>query len=351
MKTSPSALTAATVLKTLAIFLSFAIALPATAGSFFSSGPVTIGLDDSGAVIFDPQIPVIPNSPTPPRFLSDQAIGLRLNGVGDALNPGGLGCPCEGWGIAANGFASFVGQALANAGINVLAPTANSGLFTSNTEAFANPGLFITQDWTIAATGADGALFQNTVTITNNTGSTATNVGYGRSLDWDVRVNGLQDFVTHQGVETTADLIYSSDNGHAHPDPVNTPLGAFPPVNPASVNSSFSDFGPADIGSVFIFDFGDLANGESRIFNQYYGAAFTEAAAVAMLLAVGAEVYSLGQDGANGIPGSDTFIAAFSGVGGVPAGPPTIPVPAALPLLLTGLVGLGIFGRRRRRSA
>ena len=330
-----------------AIFALLAPALPAAAGSFFSSGPLTIGLDDSGAVIFDPQVPVIPPSPTPPRLVSEDAIGLRLDGFGDALAPG---CPCEGWGIAANGIANFVGQAVANANITVFAPTANSGLFTSNTESFGNPGLLVTQDWTVAATSADGALFQNTVTITNNTGSTATEVGYGRVMDWTV-LNGLENFVTHQGVETTTDLVYSSDQGFAQPDPINTPLGAFPPVNPASVNSSFSDFGLADIGSVFIFNFGDLANGESRTFNHYYGAAYSEDVAIAMLLGVGAEVYSLGQANNNGIPGNETFVAAFSDVGGVPAGPPVIPIPGALPLLLSGIAGLGIFGWGRRRSA
>ena len=70
------------------------------------------------------------------------------------------------------------------------------------------------------------------------------------------------------------------------------------------------------------FGFGALGAGATKSFTIYYGAAGTEVGAEPAMDAVGAEVYSLAQpdteDGATlGTP--NTFVVAFSGVGGTAA--------------------------------
>jgi hypothetical protein len=81
---------------------------------------------------------------------------------------------------------------------------------------------------------------------------------------------------------------------------------------------------------VFDFAFGDLAPGASRVFNIFYGSRESEASALSAIAALGANVYSLGQNsdfgGADpGVPA--TFLFAFGGVGGVEPGmDPNVPI-------------------------
>ena len=84
----------------------------------------------------------------------------------------------------------------------------------------------------------------------------------------------------------------------------------------------------ADHGSLFDFGFGSLAPGATTTFSTYYGAAGNEVDALAALVDVGAEAYSLGQpstvDGPTlGTP--NTFVFAFTGVGGGSAFPDAAP--------------------------
>jgi type IV pilus assembly protein PilY1 len=115
---------------------------------------------------------------------------------------------------------------------------------------------------------------------------------------------------------------------------------------------------------VFDFGFPALAAGETRLFNIFYGAAPTEAAADLARAVAGVEIYSYGQCNSaeelgppqcsqiTGAP--NTFIFGFAGVGGTaptppgPPGPPDLPPPAEVPipepgtvlLVSTGLAGL-----------
>jgi hypothetical protein len=90
------------------------------------------------------------------------------------------------------------------------------------------------------------------------------------------------------------------------------------------------DLGPADHGSVFDFSFGSLGPNSSRIFNIFYGSAPDEASAVARVSALGADVYSFGQNSGpgGGTPGTPaTFLFAFGGVGGIEPGTmPSVPL-------------------------
>lgn len=290
----------------------------------------------------------------------------------DATAPG---CLCEGWGVAVttsagartSGFAS-----IDNGGVGGL----TSGTFSSTgTRATSQVGLASAP---IVITHAYGVslssnLFQANVTITN-TGSTAvSDVVYRRAMDWDVPNTEFTEYVTHSGVVANLEsgggnVRFASNNGFANVDPLDSageiPLGgggegegggggeesvdrvssaavfsAFSATNPISstVNIDFVDAGPADQGSVFDFAFGELAAGESRIFNIFYGAAANEADALAALNMVNPSLYSLGQstaDDGSANNGGPTFIFAFGGVGGIPPG--SDPANPLLPFVDTG---------------
>ena len=130
--------------------------------------------------------------------------------------------------------------------------------------------------------------------------------------------------------------------------------GRFPTCSSTPVDADFSHVGPCDHGALFDFGFPSLAAGASQTFTTFYGVAPTEAEMFTALGSVGAEsVYSFGQfSGCNSIAdhACETFAFGFKGVGGTVIGT-TTPEPATFTLLGTGLMGIGGFVRRRRRSA
>src|SRR5207237_9850905 len=118
-----------------------------------------------------------------------------------------------------------------------------------------------------------------------------TDLRYRRVMDWDIEPTAFREFVsvvTVQGASRAENVLFSSDDGFAS-------------ANPLSARSAilFSgdaiDSGPSDHGALFDFGFGTLPAGKSFKFNIYYGAAATEAEALAALATVRAEVYSFGQ--------------------------------------------------------
>ena len=271
--------------------------------------------------------------------------GIALAGVGDGISPG---CLCEGWGVAVNGTISGgASQSNAAPGNLTLSPfTSTASTATSVVTLTTLRTLSVTQAY---APSASSALFQNTVTITN-TGAAVTDLLYTRVMDWDIPPTPFSELVTIKGVGAT-NLVFFNDNGFSNVDPLTS---ADPEIVAGTTNVNFTDSGPADHGAYFKFNFGSLAADSSKTFNIFYGATGSEAAALAALGTVGAEVYSLGQsdgsvlgsDFTTGTPG--TFIFGFAGVGGTPLPPPdgTVPEPSTL---LLSLLGLGMSALRLRK--
>ncbi len=267
--------------------------------SIIDNGTVQLGVHAEGHL----NVPGgVPSSGTGTTF-----VGLRFLPTGaEATSPG---CLCEGWGVwdSVGGASGYVNEALGSASVVVSAPpvaTPNSVI----TQVDAAGTFRVTHDYHPSATPF---LYEVTVTI-ENISAAAANAVYRRVMDWDVEPTAFSEFVTIQG--TPSALVFSSDNGFATSDP--SVAAGFLLFSGEAVDS-----GPSDHGAVFDFDFGNLNPGETTSFNTYYGAADTEANAIAALAAVSAELFSFGQPNVPGGPDlgtPNTFIFAFSGVGGPP---------------------------------
>jgi hypothetical protein len=252
------------------------------------------------------------------------------------------GCLCEGWGVAVtrsdgSRVSGFANEASGSGGLT-------GGEFSSSTtRATSQIGLAGAPIVVTHAYGVSLApnLFQGNITITN-TGTTAiSDLVYRRAMDWDVPRTEFSEYVTHGGVAANLEsnggaVRYASDNGFASSNPLVDALY----MNAATVNVDFIKNGAADHGSVFDFAFGNLAAGESRSFNIYYGAADNLTNAKKALDLIHADVYSLGQSsgpsGAN--DDAPTFIFAFGGVGTTERG--TSPDNPLLPIVD---VGTGVY--------
>jgi type IV pilus assembly protein PilY1 len=252
---------------------------------------------------------------------------------------------CEGFGVSANGIAGYDSNDNGAANLTVLdagGTLIGSDRYQTLAQISSLPGLTVAHDY---KPSASPNLYEAVVTISNNTGAPVTDVRYTRVMDWDVPPTEFSEFVTLQGVGL-GDLIDSCDNGFQSGDPLSDCFGiAFEDTNAV-------DSGPLDHGARFTFGFGGLAAGESKTFSIFYGAAGSEAAALAALGAAGAEgIYSFGQsNGGQTSGGPATFIFGFGGVGAPPIDeePPPVPEPASLMLLGSGIAGF--FARRMRKA-
>lgn len=270
-----------------------------------------------------------------------------LTGFSDALAPG---CDCEAWGASANGIGGQVGQSAGTSGLTFGPAVGTPTSFTTNSTLSGLAGLSISHVYTLSNEIADGALFKATVTLTNTTGSTLSDLRYARAMDWDVPPTEFSEYVTIKGTATTTSLLRSTDDGFNNANPITAVSngGIVGPIDADGIT------GPADHGALFVFGFGDLADGASYTFNIYYGAAGNEAGALSLLSAVSPELYSLGQSSLGGSRRDDlpTYIFAFSGVGGSVVVPPVngaVPEPATWAMMIAGF-GIAGFSMRRRRA-
>jgi type IV pilus assembly protein PilY1 len=311
------------------------------ASAVITNGPVSLGILDTGNL-----------GAGASASISGSGTGLVLAGVGDAISPG---CFCEGWGVAGNGISGYADVSIdgvANLTAEPFVSTPTTAISTTHLTSL--PDLQVTQSYAPSA-GAPTALYEDQVTVKNNSDKTITDIRYRRVMDWDIPPTVFHEFVTIGGLPA-ADLLYSSDNGFETANP----LGSRSALDPTTVNTNFVDNGPADHGSLFDFGFGNLAAGASQTFSIFYGATYNEPDAYTALSNVGAEVYALGQssgrDPVTGVPnwisGSPgTYIFGFKGVGGTPISPSHAPEPSSMALLGLGLAGIAAKRRTRKQSA
>lgn len=309
-------------------FLCLTITTESFAAAVISNGPVSLGVNDEGHLIYD-------------------GVGLTLSGVGDALCPG---CYCEGWGIAGNGISGGRSEddGMDRGNLTVDSFSATASTATSVVHVTTLPALVVTHVFAPSA-ASPTTLFEAKVTITNTGGTTITDIRYRRVMDWDVPPTEFNEYVTIGGLPAR-NLLFSNDNGFRPVDPLVNVTGT--DIAGCGETTNFRDCGPYDHGALFDFGFGDLAPGASKTFSIFYGAAATESAAMTALTAVGAEIYSLGQSNGGQITGSPaTFIFGFKGVGGSPIGRPTA-VPTMTEwgmIIFIVLAGLGSVYYLRRQ--
>jgi type IV pilus assembly protein PilY1 len=252
---------------------------------------------------------------------------------GDATSPG---CLCEGYGVSVTGAKGWADNSTGIFNITPVSFSATASTIDVQTELTSLPGLDIRHQY---QPSTSDNLYEAIVTITNNTGATVNDLRYDRTMDWDIPPTTFSEYVTIQGWPASA-LLHSSNNGFAVPDPTNPDVSPCCGAPGVTIDGNFTDAGVADHGARFIFSFGDLADGASKTFSIFYGAAPTEAGALSALASVGAEVYSFGQNSTPGGPTTGlpvTYIFGFKGVGGTPV---TAPEPGMLMLLGTGVAGL-----------
>ncbi len=234
---------------------------------------------------------------------------LNFSGVGLTYIPTGgevlnVGCLCEGWGAAdvttaTQGWAS-VDFGTSNVALVSFASTAS----TATSVTTVGSTLRVTHDY--KPSSATPFLYEITVKIENISGAPV-DLRYSRDMDWDVPPTPFNEFVTIQGTAAEPTVLYADNNGFQTPGPL---FGRFS----LGAVGDFVDFGPADHGALFDLGFGSLASGATRQFTIFYGAAGTEADALAAINAVGATVYSLGQPSVLGGPDlgtPNTFIFAY----------------------------------------
>jgi len=348
----------------------------ANAGAIIKYGDTILGINNEGQLNYRPvdfstEMPAGYVDPISDEF--NGVFGLFKNGLGDATSPG---CLCEGWGVAVtvpggSGFSERIaGGANEDDGgaFGISGGTFGSTTSTATSTVYINgngggfggefegvegrmeleipvavaaepferaapvaPVSMTTDtapvDTVVTVSHAFGpslaqGVFQASVTITNNTDQVLGDLVYRRAMDWDIPLTEFDEYVTHNGVAANLEsnggnVRYASDNGFASVDPRNS----VSEINNGTTNVDFIDNGPEDHGSVFDFAFGELAAGESRTFNIFYGSTNTEAEALNAVNILGVDVYSFGQSNGGqetGAPG--TFIFAFGGVGGVEPG-------------------------------
>ncbi|QJF52004.1 VPLPA-CTERM sorting domain-containing protein [Roseobacter ponti] len=322
----------------------------ASASAIIDNDTIQLGVDDLG------QLNVPGGAPSGTDGTT--AVGLRFLPTGNESTS--HGCLCEGWGvgIADTGVSGYANNSSGTANLTAVDFTSTASTAFSSVELTTGE-LAVTHSFAPAAETDN--LYRVSVSITNTSGADINDLRYTRTFDWDIEPETFSELVTHAGVATTPSVLYADDNGFSNSNP-------FASRSAILGTGDFVNLGPADHGSNFDFGFGELLDGESFDFDIFYGAAATEAGALAALGEVGAELFSLGKCGSDvdgsGAGGCDTFIFGFSGVGGeiiVPdptppdepggGGPSPIPVPAGGVLLLTGLGVLGAARRFKKRKA
>jgi hypothetical protein len=295
-------------------------------GAIIGNGSVILGVDNAGHLNIPYREVSSLGLPS-----SDPAgvgyVGLR-DGTG-ALASTEPGCLCEGWGIGTpdTGESGYANNAAGSANLDVLSFIGSDGDDTAISTVLAFSRLNVTHHYQPSA--LTPLLYEVIVNVTNVGDQDLNSVIYRRVMDWDIYPTPFSEFVTINGTQTTTKLLKSGDNGFASSNPL---ASTSYQIMSGTEDVDFVDFGPSDHGSIFDFEIGPLAIGETTSIKTFYGNAPNEVGALAALGVIGAELYSLGQSNSGGAADNDatTFMFAFGSVGGsaILNTPPTLdPIP------------------------
>ncbi|MGZ5202715.1 MAG: PEP-CTERM sorting domain-containing protein [Telluria sp.] len=282
----------------------------------FSTGLIQMGVSDSGA-------------------LGGMGVGL-IGPTGDAITPG---CLCEGWGAAANGISAAAYAGGPAMGI-LTSSTSGAGSNGSTVTTLSN-GLQVEQTYSSAA---GGSLFNVHVNLKNISGAALSDVRYARTLDWDVSPGYFDNnYTTLYGGTPSGPggkVLTTSTDPFALPDPMLT--------RSQNMNMNVTNV-LGDLGSYFVFGFGNLATGASVDFDTYIGAGNTVKALLTSLGSVGVEAYSYTTgDATAGGDHAPAYGYGFAGLGLPPSLPGgDVPEPASIALLCLAS-GAMAWTRRRR---
>lgn len=130
---------------------------------------------------------------------------------------------------------------------------------------------------------------------------------FRRTVDWDIDPDPFLEYVTMRHGPSTA-VVASVGNGFNDPNP----LVALDPSGKGTTcpeNLDFTDCGPDDLGAAIDLEFPVMLPGQQFRFWLYYGAAPTEAGALAILDELQASGGTLGQSATDGTP--MTFFLGF----------------------------------------
>ena len=205
-----------------------------------------------------------------------------------------FGSPAEGWGVSANGSESIYFNKWKGSSSNYVLDTFSCTTSTAiSTVSFSSGKLQVTHDFHPSPDSSN--LYEVTVTLTNTSGGSITNLRYRRTIDWDIYPAQFNECVLiNQGPSPGTYLVATTSDGFYTSNPL-VPI----PCEGAGTCGPL-DNGPDDQGAGFDFQFPSLPNGESFTFSIYFGAGGNQAEAEAAIAAVNAEVYTFAKPTSSG---------------------------------------------------